>query len=490
MASAQPVSSKAQKTGLAAITNPQPSPLASIFGKAHANQLPDLPLQERLLLVRSSPNMADEERQEEIQRILKLIEDDKDMPQLQMSTSQPAPNQLGSIPPDEHACSSRDAPLPTDPDAEEYLSQKEKENRKRQRAEISSRRAKEISLMETKLSAWQQVYHCLVDPDALAQHPTARLTQAHKKHLNQSNLYEDEGHDLRDDRGGPRPHSPMRTVRPEETVRFIFENVNFHPHESILVKQLLKAGPRMYSLCFAKILEVVFRDQPLLLMISVCTNLPEVGPFPSTADALDLISSSRHSYGSRKLPVVVYNFANFPTVQTDAKHNPVREEATKKMLMGLLDNTRNDYSDHPDSRVQLVMIFRQQKKLALSGGVVTSFHRSAAAPAVPAPGVAPAKSSAATQSVSSVVAPAVFVNNSDGKNSYLEAWKDAYSIWDSQVSAPLFVQQGAAQLVGVVEHEYEMSPKVSTSEESAQRLCGKCRQPGHNRNNRLCPLFG
>ena len=115
---------------------------------------------------------------------------------------------------------------------------------------------------------------------------------------------------------------------------------------------------------------------------------------------------------------------------------------------------------------------------------------SAATPAVPAPGVAPAKSSAATQSVSSVVAPAVFVNNSDGKNSYLEAWKDAYSIWDSQVSAPLFVQQGAAQLVGVVEHEYEMSPKVSTSEESAQRLCGKCRQPGHNRNNRLCPLFG
>jgi len=209
-------------------TNPQPSPLASIFGKAHASQLPpNLSLREKLLLVQSSPNMAHAEKQKEIQKILKLLKDDEGIAQPLMPTLQPAQNQR-SIPSHEYACSSSDAPLQTDPE-EEYLTPKERERRERQRAENYSRCAKEISLMEEKLSAHRQEVHCLVDPEAPTQHCTARLTQAQDDHLNQSNLYKDEGSNLRDD-----PPSTMPAVDNEETVRFIMENVNFHPHESML----------------------------------------------------------------------------------------------------------------------------------------------------------------------------------------------------------------------------------------------------------------
>ena len=277
----------------------------------------------------------------------------------------------------------------------------------------------------------------------------------------------------------------------------------------------------MYSLCFAKILEVDFRNEPFVLMITVCTSLPKVGPFPSTADALDLVSSSRHSSGSRKLPVLVYNYANFPPVDEDAKHNPDREEATKKKLMGLLNDTRNDYSKHPKNRAQLIMIFRQQRKLALSGGVVTynstassafSSHATAthaasstvpstatpaappAAPSTPKPSAsfavlntaAPATLSAATSTTASATS-AVPANLGYEQTSYLEAWKDVYNMWDSQVGAPHSVQQEATQLVGVDGHELDMLPKVSAS---AQRLCSRCKQPGHNKNNKVCPLFG
>ena len=94
------------------------------------------------------------------------------------------------------------------------------------------------------------------------------------------------------------------------------------------------------SLCFAKILEAYFRDQPLLLMILVCTSLPNVGPFPSTAEALDLTSSAPHGHssGSQKPPVLVYSFADFPARMR-----------------------------HAMTRVQLIMLFRQQKKLGVSG---------------------------------------------------------------------------------------------------------------------------
>ena len=90
----------------------------------------------------------------------------------------------------------------------------------------------------------------------------------------------------------------------------------------------------------------------------------------------------------------------------------------------------------------------------------------------------------------STTAPANLGDAHVGRASYLEDLKDVYSVWDSQVRTPNSVQQGAAQLVGVDGHGHVKPSQVSTREQSAQRECSKCKQPGHNRSNRLCPLFG